>query len=70
MPTVPKELRRIFSWLVEHAKLTEWQTRHAAENRYCPYCESEEDEWRDQKEHHDGCHFVKYLKEAEDAVAR
>jgi hypothetical protein len=44
--------------LLDMVKANEWQTRHAAENTYCPYCNNDSDAWEDQKEHHDGCQFV------------
>lgn len=43
----------------------EWSIRHAAENRYCPYCEEPADAWTDQKEHHTGCGWVAIVAEAQ-----
>jgi hypothetical protein len=43
---------------------TEWQTRHAAENTYCPWCAGDDDDWKDQKRHHDGCKFVAVMEAA------
>ena len=51
--------------LLEMAKNNEWQTRHAAENPYCPYCANDDDQWGDQKEHHAGCKFLETTIAAE-----
>lgn len=40
----------------------EWLKRNAAENIYCPDCETDKDRWSDQQEHHEGCPFVRVLK--------
>lgn len=52
--------------LVEMVKANEWQTHHAAENTYCPYCTNDSDGWNDQVDHHEGCKFVALIGKAED----
>lgn len=69
------ELVRILRWLLQNAKNNEWQTRHAAENTYCPYCADiyfvrktrarRVDDYTDQKDHHPDCEYVKMVAEAE-----
>jgi hypothetical protein len=56
----------VIHWLIKNAEANEWQTRHAAENRYCPYCHNEDDAWTDQKEHHPGCEYIKMMELAKD----
>ncbi len=56
---------QIIEDLLEMAKSNEWQTRHAAENQYCPYCADDGDQWNDQKEHHAGCKFLEIAIAAE-----
>lgn len=51
--------------LLAMAKANEWQYRNAAENRYCPYCATDDEQWCDQQEHHEGCQFVAVVAEAE-----
>ena len=48
----------IITELLKMVEANEWQTRHAAENRYCPYCANINDDWEDQIEHHFGCPYV------------
>jgi hypothetical protein len=55
----------LFRWLVEHARDTEWQTCHAAENQYCPHCGGKDDSWTSQTEHHPGCAYVAMMEQAE-----
>ena len=56
----------VFNLLVQHAESTEWMTRHAAENSYCPYCSTEEDQWEDQHEHHENCKYTEMMKKAKE----
>ena len=51
--------------LLAMVKANEWQYRHAAENRYCPYCANDNDMWKDQKEHHNGCILISLIAETE-----
>jgi hypothetical protein len=51
--------------LLTIVKANEWQYRNAAENRYCPYCATDDEQWCDQREHHEGCQFVAIVTEAE-----
>jgi hypothetical protein len=41
--------KEIIESLLEIANQNEWQTRHAAENTYCPFCANDDDAWQDQK---------------------
>ena len=62
---IPKSIRvgmssdtQLIKAMLEMIQLNEWQKRHAAENRYCPFCATDSDEWDDQAEHHAGCKYV------------
>lgn len=61
--------KELIAKLLGMVKANEWQTHHAAENTYCPYCVSVGDEWDDQTEHHEGCEFVAIVAEAEKYLA-
>lgn len=61
--------KELIAKLLEMVKSNEWQTRHAAENKYCPYCANDNDAWDDQREHHAGCQFVAIVAEAEKFLA-
>lgn len=58
----------IFKCLYEHATDTEWMTHNAAENSYCPYCANDDNWWRDQKEHNDGCKYVEIMQKAKEII--
>lgn len=47
-----------------------FETRHAAENTYCPDCANESDDWRDQTEHHAGCQYLKRIEDAKAAIEK
>lgn len=64
------ELLKTTKKLLEMLKASEWETRHAAENRYCPYCANDDDMWRDQEQHHKGCKYVATIKKAEKIIAK
>lgn len=51
--------------LARLARASEWETRHAAENTYCPWCTQLGDLWKDQTEHHDGCEYVTTMRTLE-----
>jgi hypothetical protein len=46
-----------------------WDTRHAAENTYCPDCATDADAWQDQTEHHPGCAYVARTEKATAALS-
>lgn len=62
------ELLKITKQLLKMVKASEWETRHAAENKYCPYYANDNDMWRDQEEHHAGCKYVATVKKAEKII--
>lgn len=47
-----------------------FETRHAAENSYCPDCANESDSWRDQTEHHAGCGYLARIEAAKAAISK
>jgi len=51
-------------WLFNHAKWTEWETAHAAENQFCPYCIGDKDSYTDHKYHEPNCEYVKMMADA------
>lgn len=55
------KLRRIAEFFM---RCEPWEHRHAAENRYCPYCGNHPDidSWTDQKEHHPSCEWLQIQK--------
>jgi hypothetical protein len=57
----PPPFRDALAWLLQQATDLEWQTRHAAENTYCPDCARPEDAYTDQREHHPGCPYVRNM---------
>ena len=59
---------KIIKELLEIVKANQWQTHHAAENYYCPYCVIDDEEWKDQKEHHKGCKIVRIINKAEESL--
>lgn len=61
--TVHFEDAKIIKWLYELAQDSEWQTQHAAEDKYCPYC-ADKDLWRSQSKHNDNCQYVLMMKKA------
>jgi hypothetical protein len=58
----------VFKLLFGHAKDTEWMTHNAAENNFCPYCVKDDDRWRDQKGHYDGCQYVEMMMKAKEII--
>ena len=63
------EAKLMVGRLLVVVKANEWQTRHAAENIYCPYCSNDDDLWHDQCKHHKGCEFIATVMEAERLIA-
>lgn len=62
------DYKQLCKELLEIVEDNEWQIRNAAGNTYCPYCETEDDRWSDQKEHHDGCKYIKIVEKARNAI--
>lgn len=65
-----KELLKTAETLLKMVKASEWQTRHCAENSYCPYCANDDDIYKDQAIHHKGCKYVRLTKKAEKVIAK
>lgn len=57
-------LHRCLTFLLEN----EWQFRHAAENKYCPYCATDADEWTDQEAHRVGCPWVALVNDLREVL--
>lgn len=64
------KLRELGKELLAMVDASEWETRHAAENQYCPYCANDADSWTDQKEHHPGCKWVELTTRAKEALSQ
>jgi hypothetical protein len=64
------KVKKIALKLLEMVEASEWQTRHAAENSYCPYCAYEVERYDDQTVHHKGCKFVKTVREAREILEK
>ena len=47
-----------------------FETRHAAENSYCPDCSTDAEAWKDQTEHHAGCKYLARIEAAKAAVSK
>lgn len=65
---VNAELKEICEKLLEMVETNEWQSRNMAENRFCPFCCSADDDWKDQMEHHAGCKYVETAKRAKELI--
>ena len=63
-------VKKIALKLLKMVEANEWQTRHAAENSYCPYCANDDDFYKDQEVHHKGCKFVKTIREAKEILEK
>lgn len=50
--------------MAEELKGREWLTRNAAENIYCPSCETPDDRWIDQAYHRPGCSYAALMEAA------